>query len=98
MIKQFGMPRFFLTLAADETSSLRWKDVTYIEDIAKTINPSMSWTNFPVECVILFHACVEIFMHNVLLCGPKILGTIDQYFIQYELQSQVFMHAISFYG
>ena len=32
-------------------------------------------------------------MHDILLCGPKILGTIDQYVIQYELQSRGSVHA-----
>ena len=42
MVEKFGMPHFFLTLTADETSSLRWKEVTNIEEIAKTIDPSLS--------------------------------------------------------
>ena len=32
-------------------------------------------------------------MHDILLCGPKILGTIDQYVIRYELQSRGSVHA-----
>ena len=32
-------------------------------------------------------------MHDILLTGSKILGTIDQYVIQYELQSRGSMHA-----
>ena len=42
MVEKFGMPHFFLILTADETSSLRWEEVTNIEDIAKTIDTSMS--------------------------------------------------------
>ena len=32
-------------------------------------------------------------MHDILLCGPKILGTIDQYVIRYKLQSRGSVHA-----
>ena len=42
MIENFGMPHFFLTLTAHKTSSIHWEEVTNIEDIAKTIDPSMS--------------------------------------------------------
>ena len=93
MVEQFGMPYFFLTLTANEMSSLRWEEVIHIEDIANTIHPSMSWKDCPVECAILFHARVQKFMHDVLLSGPKVLGTIDQYVIRYELQSRGFVHA-----
>ena len=87
MVKKFGMPHFFLTLTTGETSSLRLEEVTNIEHIAKTIYPSMSWKDCPVACATLFHAHVEKFMHDILLSGPKILGTIGQYVIRYELQS-----------
>jgi hypothetical protein len=93
MVEQFGMPYFFLTLTADETSSFCWENVIHIEDIAKTIDPSTSWNDCLVECATFFHARVEKFMHDVLLCRPKILGTIDQYVIRYELQSGCFVHA-----
>ena len=93
MVEQFGMPQFFLTLTADETSSLRWEEVIQIEDIAKTIDPSMSWKDCLVQCATLFHARVQKFMHDVLLTGPKILGTINQYVIRYELQSRGSVHA-----
>ena len=93
MVKKFGMPYFFLTLTTNETSSLHWQEVTHVEDIAKTIDPSMSWNDCPVECTTLFHAHVEKFMHNILLCGHKILYIIDQYIIRDELQSRDFVHA-----
>ena len=83
---------FFLTLTADETNSLIWEDVTYIKHIAKTIDPSMSWKDYTVECVTLFHARVEKVMHDILLCGPNILDMIDQYVIRYKLQSRGFVH------
>jgi hypothetical protein len=78
MVEQFGMPQFFLTLTTNETSSLRWEEVIQIENIAKTIDPSMSWKDCPVECATLFHARVQKFMHDVLLTGPKVLGTLQQ--------------------
>ena len=93
LVKKFGMPHFFLTLTTDKISSIRWEEVTHIEDIAKTIDPSMSWKDGLVECATLFHACVEKFMHDILLCGSKILSTIDQYLIRYELQSGGSVHA-----
>ena len=93
MVEQFGMPHFFLTLTADETSSLRLKEVIHIEDIAKTMDPSMSWKDCPVECATLFHTRVQKFMYDILLFGPKVLGTIDQYIIRYELQLRGSMHA-----
>jgi hypothetical protein len=93
MVEQFGMPHFFHTFTADETNFLRWEKVTHMEDIAKTIDPLMSWEDRHVECVTLFYACVENFMHDVLLYGPKFLGMIDQYVIRYELQSRGFVHA-----
>ena len=89
MVEQFGMPHFFLTLTADETSSLRWEEVIQIEDIAKTIDPSMSWKDCPVECATLFYARVQKFMHDILLTGPKILGTIDQYVIRYNTIARI---------
>ena len=93
MVEQFGMPHFFLTLTADETSFFRWKEVIQIEDIAKIIDLLMSWNDCHVECATLFHAHVQKFLHDILLTGSKILGTIDQYVIQYELQSRGSMHA-----
>ena len=76
MTEQFGMTCFFLILIADETSSLRWEEVIQIEDIAKTLAPSMSWNNYLLECATLFLARVKKFMHDILLTGPKILGMI----------------------
>ena len=53
----------------------------------------MSWKDLTVECTTLFHARVQKFMQEILLIGPKILGTIDQYVIRYELQSRGSVHA-----
>jgi hypothetical protein len=37
MVEKCGMPHLFLTLTADEISSLRWKEVSDIETIAKNL-------------------------------------------------------------
>jgi hypothetical protein len=34
MVENFGMLHFFLTLASDETSNLRWKEIKDIENLA----------------------------------------------------------------
>ena len=42
IVDKFGMPNLFLTLTADEASSLRWEDVADIEQIVQQIDKSMT--------------------------------------------------------
>jgi hypothetical protein len=53
MVDKFGMSDLFLTLTADEASSLRWEEIADIEQIVQQINKSMTWKDCPVECATL---------------------------------------------
>ena len=84
MVDKFKMSDLFLTLTANERSSLRWEDVADIEQIVQQIDKSMIWKDRHVECVSIFHLYVQKFLHDYILSGPCILGRVKEYVVRYE--------------
>ena len=60
---------FFLTLTANEASSLRWVEITHIEYMVQKIDPSLTWNDCPVKCasysmVDLIFFCIFTFYQD----------------------------------
>ncbi len=70
------MPHFFLTLTSDETSSLKWKEIENIENLAMFFNNTFSWKDCLVECVALFCTRLQAFMSTYVLGGENITNLI----------------------
>ncbi len=64
MVEEFGMPHFKKTLIANEMSLTRWPEFNDVEYLIKQIHKNMSWKDCPMECAILFHFHVNMFMHQ----------------------------------
>jgi hypothetical protein len=93
MIEKFGMPHFLKTLIAYEMTSLKWHEFNDMEYIIKQIHPNMSWKDYPIECVTLFHSRVNMFVYKHILNNDNILSKVKKYVIHYELQHHGFVHA-----
>jgi hypothetical protein len=93
MVEKCGMPHLFLTLTANEISSLRWQEVIDIETIVKRLENSFTWKDCPVECATLFHTRVTKFMNEIILSKTGALGRVKDYLIRYELQHCGSLHA-----
>jgi hypothetical protein len=78
MVEEFCMPRFLKTLNVDEMTSLRWHEFNDMEYIVKQIHQNMSWKDCLVECVTLFHSCVNMFMYKHVLNDNGILGKVKK--------------------
>jgi hypothetical protein len=87
------MPHFVKSLTANEMTSTRWPKFNDMEYLVKQIHKNMSWKDCLVECVTLFHFCVNMFMHQHVLKDNGILGEIKKYVIHYELQHRGSVHA-----
>jgi len=93
MVEKFGMFHFLKTLIADEMTSLKWHEFNDMEYIIKKIHPNMSWKDYPIECVTLFHSCVNMFVYKHILNNNNILSKVKKYVIRYELQHHASVHA-----
>ena len=87
------MHDFFLTLTADEASSLRWEEITHIKHIVQKIDASLIWMDCPVECATLFHVRLKKKLHSYILSGPRIFGSVKKYVVRYEIQFRGSLHA-----
>jgi hypothetical protein len=89
MVDQHGLPSFFLTLTADETSELRWPEVPAFEALLKGVafSDSWSWRDMPCQMAALFHERVQHFMQqHVLAKDNPILGRVNHHTVRYESQ------------
>jgi hypothetical protein len=94
MVDAWGMPTFFLTLTADEISSMRWKEIDDVEKILRNIIGNLNWKDAPVKCAALFHAKVQAFMKDYILNAEvALLGKVNHYVLQYEEQNRGILHA-----
>jgi hypothetical protein len=67
MVEEFGMLHFLRLFIVDEITSTKWPEFNDMEYFVKQIHKNMSWKDCPVECVTLFHYCVNMFMHQHIL-------------------------------
>jgi len=81
------MPHFFKTHIVNETTSFWWEEIIDIEKIAKQIHMLLDWRDCPIECVVIFHFRVNIFMQH-FLSSHHLLGNIKQHVIRYEIQQR----------
>jgi hypothetical protein len=62
LVERYGLPTFFLTLTADESSNLRWEEVKDLESImSKMCGKPVDWSKLPAENARLFVHRVEAF-------------------------------------
>eukprot|EP00882_Tetradesmus_deserticola_P019598 GHRQ01021105.1.p2 GENE.GHRQ01021105.1~~GHRQ01021105.1.p2 ORF type:complete len:123 (-),score=32.31 GHRQ01021105.1:627-974(-) len=82
MVNRHGIPSLFLTLTADEMTSLRWPEVAQLEALAQEFTglQDLTWKDLPVEMARLFTDRVETFMaRHVLGSQSPILGCVNHY-------------------
>jgi len=87
------MLHFFITLIAEEMTSIKWLDFNDMEYFIKQIHKTMPWKDYLVECATLFHFHVNMFMHQHILKDNDILNKTKKYVICYELQHNGSIHA-----
>lgn len=95
LVDRYGLPSFFLTLTADECTSMKWEEINDLEAFLKRFNASYSWQDAPVECAKLFVTKVQKFM-EMFISGARcyhILGKVIHYVIRYEMQGRGSLHA-----
>ena len=98
MVQHWGLPSFFLTLTCDEVSDTRWLEIDDLERLVKSMNNSATWKDCVVECAMLFHNRIQIFLRKYIFCGENgILGKIEHHVVRYELQGEhLFMRTYEF--
>ncbi|XP_063420756.1 uncharacterized protein LOC134705970 [Mytilus trossulus] len=99
MIRQLGIPHFFVSLSAAET---KWKNL--LITLGKLVNnkeystsdvDEMSWqdkchliNSDPVTCVRYFDYRVQKFLHSVMMSPLEPIGKIQDYFYRVEFQQR----------
>ena len=84
---------FFLTLTANEASSLRWVEITHIKYMVQKIDPSLTWNDCPVKCAILFHGRLNFFCIFTLYQDPVYVVVLKNTFFRYEIQFRIPLHS-----
>jgi len=94
MVERYGLPTFFVTLTADESSNLRWEEIKDLESIiSKMCGEPVDWSRMPAENARLFVHRVQTLFDTQLKGTSGILGNIGQHVIRYELQGRGSLHA-----
>ena len=89
MVDRFGLPSFFVTLTADEVSSMRWREYDDLEEFLHRFNTSFDWKDAPVEGNHLFMTRTRLFMKEFILHKTDgILGTVTHHMLRVEYQSR----------
>ncbi len=87
IVHKYGMPSFFLTLTADETSELRWPEVHACERFFTPFSPDTTWHDLPCFMATLFYERVQAFMEgHILRDDDPIFGRVLQHTVRYESQ------------
>lgn len=90
MVKQYGMPHFFLTLTMDDSSEIRWHEVDDFQEILDGFCGGLNHTDMGVEMAMLFHNRLSNFMEDhILPSNGGILGRVQHYVTRYESQVSV---------
>lgn len=53
----------------------------------------LMWKDCPIECASLFHVHIDKFMQQYIILGAKVLNSVKEYVICYELWFHGFVHA-----
>lgn len=94
MVERYGLPTYFVTLTADESSNLRWGEIADLEDvISKICGQRVNLSALPAENALLFRHHVDALFKNYLLGESGILGRVGQHVIRYEHQGPGSLHA-----
>ncbi len=87
MVKEYGMPHFFLTLTMDDASEIRWQEVNDLQKILDSFCGGLNHTDMGVEMAMLFHNRLTNFMHQYILPPHGgLLGRVQHYLTRYESQ------------
>ena len=81
MVEKCDIPHLFLTLIADEMTSLQSKEVTDIKTISKWLKNTFTWKDCPVKCATFFYNHAIKFMNEITLSKAGALGCIKDYLI-----------------
>jgi hypothetical protein len=92
MVAKFGMPHFVLIFTSNQMSSLRWAKIDQLDKLIKTIDVNMTWKDCLIECATIFHSRFEQFMPKYILSKNGVIGKVEKYVIQYELQHRGSIH------
>jgi len=99
MIRQLGLPTWFISLSAADT---KWHDL--LKSLSKLLNnkdlsdmelDNLTWSektklvqSDPVSCVRYFDHRVQVFIRSVLLSSHEPLGKMSDYFYRVEFQQR----------
>jgi hypothetical protein len=87
MVKEFGMPHFFLTLTMDDASDMRWHEVSDFQSILDSFCGNLNHTDMGVEMAMLFHNRLTNFMQQYILpSSGGLLGRVQHHVTRYESQ------------
>ena len=89
MVRQLGLPAYFVTITMNETGPTRSKEFDAIDQLMQEWNIEFDWRDVPVECNCLFVARFKHILHSHLL---KPLGTITDYAIRFECRGRGSLH------
>ncbi len=90
----WGLPHLFMTLTADEFSETKFPEMEELDRILGFFKVGLKWSDAPVECALLFHLRVKLFLkHYVMQGGENILGRVEHYVLRYEIQQRDSLHA-----
>ena len=92
MVRDLGLPAYFLTITMNETGPTRSKEYSVVQEFMQTWHPTFDWRDAPLECNRLFLARFEHVLNNHLLLPDGPLGTVTDYAIRYECQGRVSLH------
>lgn len=98
MVREWGMPSFFLTLTSDEVSDTKWQEITDIEDLLHRFNSSFTFQDAPIECSAVFHDRLQSFMKQHVTQSTRnqtqgMFGRVLHHVTRYEVQGRHSFHA-----
>ena len=66
LVKELGMPTFFLTLTADEVSETKWSEIHDLEKILRTTQANLTWrvSEGGMCTLTLNHTCIHSCTHT----------------------------------
>ena len=93
-VQTWGVPDLFLTLTADETSELRFKEIDSLDAYLTRFGASLDWHDAPVECSRLFLTRYKAFMSDWVVGerSAQILGRVTHHITRIEVQHRGSLH------
>ena len=94
---KFGMPNLMVTLTADDSSEVRWKEIEDLERILNLFGPGFAHSQAPGECAAQFIGKFNKLLKEDILNSKNkarggIFGRVQRYMYRYEVQERGSLH------